>query len=141
MPVRFEQMRLLVIEDQPETRRMMRSMLMELGFAHVAEAENGRHGLDAVLNAVDPVDAVLCDWNLPLLNGVDVVRRMRQHHLKIPFLMVTGRADAHSVAEAKDAGVNAYIYKPFTMNQLEAKLRVLYCKTILTPSPIGRGTG
>lgn len=133
MTLQFERMRLLLIEDQPETRQMMRSMLMEMGFADVAEAENGRQGLDSILDSLQPVDAVVCDWNLPLLNGIDVLRRMRTNHITIPFMMVTGRADATSVAEAKDAGVNAYIHKPFTMNQLEAKLRVLHYKHHLLP--------
>lgn len=122
----FERMRVLLIEDQPETRQMLRSMLMEIGLADISEAEDGRKGLDTLLNAVDPVDAVVCDWNLPILSGVEVLRRLRNHHLYMPFMMVTGRADEPSVTEAIGAGVNAYIHKPFTMNQLEAKLRVLY---------------
>ncbi len=74
------------------------------------------------------VDLVLCDWNMPGMSGLDFLRQVRSVGLEIPFLMVTGRADKESVIEAKDAGVSAYIAKPFSQTQLEAKLRILVAR-------------
>ncbi len=121
-------MRLLIVEDQLEARSMLRNMLMELGVNQIFEASDGRDALNFLDSAMDLVDMVICDWNMPRMNGVELLRQLRTVNHDIPFLMITGRGDMQSVVEAKGSGVTAYIRKPFSPNQLEVKLRIIHHK-------------
>ena len=69
-------------------------------------------------SAFDFVNVIICDWNMPNMNGVEFLRQLRSVDAEIPFLMVTGRTDVNSVVEAKSSGVTAYISKPFSPQQL-----------------------
>src|SRR5262249_29512720 len=115
--------RLLLVDDQSSARVMARKMLKELGLSQVFEAPNGREAMKLLDGAGDMIDLIMCDWNMPEMTGLELLQQVRSLGLDIPFLMVTGRADMDSVMEAKGAGVSAYIAKPFSQLQLEAKLR------------------
>lgn len=116
--------RILLVEDQNDARAMMRTMLGELGITQIFEATDGREALRFMDSAFDFVDLVICDWNMPAMSGMDFLKQLRTVDPALPFLMVTGRSDMDSVVEAKSAGVNGYIKKPFSPAQLEVKLRV-----------------
>ena len=121
----IKDLKVLVVEDQKEARSMLRNMLHEMGVTQVFESADGREGLNFMDAAFDFVDIVLCDWNMPNMSGVEFLRQLRSVDPDMPFLMITGRSDIDSVTEAKASGVTAYIRKPFSAAQLEAKLRVL----------------
>lgn len=121
----FEDLKVLIVEDQSEARSMLRNMLLELGINQVFESSDGREALAFIDSAFDFVDLILCDWNMPKMNGVELLRQLRTVDPEVPFLMVTGRSDIDSVVEAKSSGVTAYISKPFSPQQLEAKLRII----------------
>lgn len=121
-------LKILLVEDQAEARAMLRNMLMELGITQIFEASNGREALSFLDSAFDFIDVVVCDWNMPSMTGVEVLRQLRSVDPAMPFLMVTGRSDIESVSEAKSCGVTAYIRKPFSPKQLEAKLRIIMYK-------------
>jgi DNA-binding response OmpR family regulator len=104
---------------------MLRKLLSELGITQIFEASDGREALGFMDDAFDFVNCVICDWNMPAMSGVDLLRQLRSVGNDTPFLMVTGRSDKESVVEAKGAGVSAYIRKPFSPQQLEAKLRIM----------------
>ncbi len=123
--VNFEDLKILIVEDQPEARAMLRNMLGELGVTQIFEAKDGREALDFVDSAFDFIDMIVCDWNMPGLSGVELLRQLRTVDPSMPFLMVTGRSDMESVVEAKSSGVTGYIRKPFSPVQLEAKLRII----------------
>ena len=121
-------MKILVVEDQSEARAMMRNMLMELGISQIFEAPDGHQALKFIDNAFDFVDLIICDWNMPTMTGVELLRQLRTVDAEMPFLMVTGRSDLESVVEAKSSGVTGYIRKPFSAKQLEAKLKIILYK-------------
>lgn len=121
----LDSLRVLIIEDQREVRQLLRSMLKELRIDQVFEAANGREGLRFLDDAPEMVDVVVCDWNMPGMSGIELLRQLRTVSADLPFVMITGRADRTSVLEAKAAGVNSYISKPFSLAQVEAKLRAL----------------
>lgn len=125
MKTDFQDLKILIVEDQPDARSMLRNMLAELGITQIFEAGNGREALRFMDSAFDFVNIVICDWNMPNLSGLDFLRQLRSADPSIPFLMVTGRNDMDSVVEAKTAGVTGYIRKPFSPAQLEVKLRVI----------------
>lgn len=127
-------LRVLIVEDQDDMRAMLRNMLMEIGTNQIFESRDGKEAMMFLEDAIDLIDVVVCDWNMPKASGVDVLKRLRKSNPDIPFLMVTGRTDKNSVIEARDMGVSAYIAKPFSSAQLEVKLRVLQQKKLAKAS-------
>ncbi|MDD9901762.1 MAG: response regulator [Alphaproteobacteria bacterium] len=121
----LESYRVLIIDDRFEARAMLKNMLMELGITQVFEAGDGKEGMQFVDSAMDFVDIIISDWNMPEMDGATLLRQIRSCDPDMPFLMVTGRGDIRSVSEAKSSGVSAYILKPYSLVQLEAKLRVV----------------
>ena len=128
MARKLEDTKVLLVEDQHESRALLRNMLIELGITQIFDAPDGRQALDFLDNAFDFIDIIICDWNMPHMTGVELLRQLRTVDPDMPFLMVTGRADMDSVVEAKSSGVTGYIRKPFSTTQLEAKLRILMLK-------------
>ncbi len=116
--------RVLIVEDQLEARTILRIMLGELGITQIYEATDGQQASDFMDAAGDMVDMIVCDWNMPNMSGMDLLKEMRDKGFKVPFLMVTGRGDMSSVVNARNEGVNGYIKKPFSPAQLEVKIRV-----------------
>lgn len=114
-------MRCLVVDDSPTMRRIVAAALKRIGVADVVEAGNGAEALERC----DPgLDLIITDWNMPVMGGLDFVRalRSRAELAKIPVLMVTTRGSPDDILKAAEAGVNAYILKPFTPNRLEEKI-------------------
>lgn len=120
-----EDLKILIVEDKKDARMIMRQMLGELGVTQIFEAQDGKEALEFMDAAFDFVDLIICDWNMPNMDGVEFLRQVRSVGIEIPFLMTTGRGDKSSVIEAKSSGVSGYICKPYSIAQLEVKLRVL----------------
>lgn len=121
----FSGLKILIIDDQEDARAMVKQMLLDIGVTQIFEASDGREGMQFMDIADDFVDIILCDWNMPGLNGLSLLQQLRSVDPDMPFLMVTGRGDMNSVAQAKGAGVSAYLLKPFSLLDLEAKLRIV----------------
>lgn len=121
----LEKLKVLIVEDQMEARSMLRAMLGSMGITQVFEAKDGRKALSFMDDAMDMIDMIICDWNMPEMDGVELLRQLRSVDTTTPFLMITGRCDKDSVAEAINGGVSGYIRKPFSPDQLEVKLRVM----------------
>ncbi len=124
----LEKLKILIVDDQPDMRSIVRGMLSDLGITQVFEASDGREAMSFTDAAMDMIDVVICDWNMPRMTGIDLLRQMRSVMPDMPFLMLTGRGDLDSVTEAKSSGVTAYIRKPFSPANLEVKLRVIKAK-------------
>lgn len=124
----LDKLKILIVDDQPDARAMVRGMLAEMGITQIFEANDGRQAMSFTDAAMDMIDVVICDWNMPKMTGIDLLRQMRTVMPDMPFLMLTGRGDLDSVAEAKSCGVTAYIRKPFSPANLEIKLRVIKSK-------------
>ena len=121
----LEDLKVLIVDDQQEARALLKDIVSELGVTQIFESKDGRQALEFIDTAFDFVDVIVCDWNMPFMNGVELLRQIRSVDPEIPFLMVTGRTDIDSVVEAKSSGVTAYIRKPFSSAQFEAKLRIV----------------
>jgi len=122
---KFSDIKVLIVDDQPEIRAMIREIMSDLGVKQIYEAPNGREALLFIDTDFDVVNFVICDWNMPSMSGVDFLRQVRTVYPDLPFLMLTGRRDKNSVVQAREAGVTAYICKPFSPGQLEEKMRIL----------------
>ncbi|MCC6352909.1 MAG: response regulator transcription factor [Verrucomicrobiae bacterium] len=111
----------LVIDDEVAIRRLLRAALQARGW-RVLEAENGNLGMSEV--ALGRPDAVVLDLGLPDMDGVDVVRRLRDWS-RIPILVVSVRDSAEEKVKALDAGADDYVSKPFNTEELLARLRAI----------------
>lgn len=120
----LSKLKVLIVEDQAESRAALVSILEELGVSEVFEADDGRHALEFMGRGGMKVDLVLSDWNMPVMSGVEFFRTMRAQGNATPFLMITGRGDHGSVMEARSIGIDGYIRKPFSPEQVEARLRI-----------------
>lgn len=118
----FAMLRVLVIEDDDSIRHMLCQMLRRLKITQLVEAENGEAGLQRVHEAVPAFDLVICDWNMPRLNGLEFMARAREHQAGLKILMVSGRNDLQSIVDAKRSGVAGYIVKPFSQQELKSKI-------------------
>ena len=125
----FHCLKILIVEDQPESRVLLRKMLEEMGVREVFEVDDGRSGLRIMGNGCQGVDIILCDWNMPMINGIEFLREVRAGGIQIPFIMITGRGDQNSVMEARRCGVDGFIRKPYISGQIEAKLRIILQRT------------
>lgn len=121
----LSQLSVLVVDDQTESRTLLRGILSELGVNQVYEAPDGKAGMQFIDSSFDFVDVILCDWNMPNMTGIEFLRQIRSTGSDMAFVMVTGRSDKASVVEAKSLGVNVYVRKPYSPTQIEAKLRVV----------------
>jgi two-component system chemotaxis response regulator CheY len=99
--------------------------LRELGF-EVREAANGREALEVMAAEQAAVRLVLADWNMPEMNGLELIRRLRQDpaFASLVVVMVTTETELDQMAAALDAGANEYVMKPFTREILVEKLRL-----------------
>jgi two-component system, chemotaxis family, chemotaxis protein CheY len=115
-------MRILVVDDFPTMRRIVRNLLKELGFSNVDEAEDGAAGL-AKLKA-GGFEFVVSDWNMPNMDGLTMLKEIRADASisNLPVLMVTAEAKKENIIAAAQAGANGYVVKPFTAATLDEKL-------------------
>ena len=119
------QTRLLVVDDCPSMRRSVSSLLGTFGFPLIDEAADGAEALELFQRV--RYDLVLTDWQMPRLNGIDLVRAIRQHHERsqTPVLVLTGHVTQARVVEAIEAGANGFVAKPFFAPSLCEKVLAL----------------
>ncbi|HKN18650.1 MAG TPA: chemotaxis response regulator CheY, partial [Dissulfurispiraceae bacterium] len=113
----------LVVDDFPTMRRIVKNLLKQLGFEHIDEAEDGAQALIRLRGG--NFGLVISDWNMPNMEGIELLRNVRKEPeplRDIPFLMVTAEAEKEKVIEAIKAGVDNYVVKPFTAEILKEKL-------------------
>lgn len=122
-------MNILVVDDFPTMRRIVRSLLKELGFSNIEEAEDGQEALGK-LRGGDSFDLIVSDWNMPNLDGLEMLKEIRADDgLKaLPVLMVTAEAKKENIIAAAKAGASGYVVKPFTAATLEEKLNKIFDK-------------
>ncbi|WP_404298344.1 chemotaxis response regulator CheY [Halomonas sp.] len=121
-------MSILVVDDFPTMRRIVRSLLKELGFTNVEEAEDGQDALSKL--RAGGFQFVVSDWNMPNLDGLEMLKQIRADDgLKhLPVLMVTAEAKKENIIAAAQAGASGYVVKPFTSATLEEKLNKIFEK-------------
>lgn len=118
----LESKHVLFVEDSPTMRRIIANSLQRLGFASIIEAENGVDALSKLEGK--QIDLVVTDWNMPEMNGAELVKTLRAmpEFLQTPIVMITTRGMKDDVMTAMKLGVNGYVIKPFTPDVLRTKL-------------------
>ncbi|MCX5947611.1 MAG: response regulator transcription factor [Cyanobacteria bacterium] len=118
--------RLLIVDDDPELRNFLVTELSVEGY-NCQEAATGQQALGQIRS--ESWDLVLLDWTLPDFNGVEVCRRMRQGGISTPVLMITARDEVRERVEALDSGADDYLTKPFSIEELLARVRARLRRT------------
>ena len=126
--------RLLIVDDDPELRHFLTTELKGEGY-DCNEAATGQQALGKIRN--ESWDLVLLDWTLPDFSGVEVCRRMRQGGIGTPVLMITARDEVRERVEALDSGADDYLTKPFSIEELLARVRARLRRSGLNESDDG----
>ncbi len=119
-------MNIMLVDDSRTIRKIQRRTLEQLGHTDIVDAEDGVQAL-AKFNEKAP-DLILIDWNMPNMNGIELVQKIRATNKAIPLIMCTTEAEKSRVLEAIKAGVNNYIVKPFTAESLGEKIEQTMAK-------------
>ena len=120
-------MKILVADDSSTMRRIIKNTLNRIGYEDILE---GNDGVEAwsLIDANPDTEIVLTDWNMPNMNGLELVKKIRadERFKKIPIVMITTEGGKAEVVTALKAGVNNYIVKPFTPAVLKQKLEAVF---------------
>ncbi len=131
--------KILIIDDFATMRKIIRTVLKDLGFTNLEEAADGSEAIEFLktkgADSITGYKLILCDWNMPDITGLEVVKFVKTNKdLKdIPVIMVTSEATKEHIVEAIQAGVNDYIVKPFTGEILIQKIESTFKKLAEQP--------
>ncbi len=118
--------KILTVDDMSTMRKIIRTILSQLGYNNVEEAGDGKEALFKL--KATKFDLVLLDWNMPQMDGITLLKEIRNDpQLKdVPVIMVTAEAKKENVLAAIQAGANNYIVKPFTPEVLKEKIEKVW---------------
>lgn len=120
-------MKILVVDDFPTMRRIVKTLMRQNGYTNFVEAEDGAQGLKMLAEQPD-IEFIVSDWNMPNMTGLEFLKAVRADakYKHLPFLMVTAEAEKENIIEAVKSGVSNYIVKPFTGATLQEKIAKIY---------------
>ena len=112
--------RVLVVDDAGSMRKVLVSIIKSLGINHIFEANNG----DSALNIINEkeLDVIICDWEMPKMNGLELFIEVQKKKNPPPFILVTSNAEMDKVKNAVEKGVKHYIIKPVKPETISKKL-------------------
>lgn len=121
--------KILIVDDFPTMRKIVRSVLKQLGYNNFVEAEDGKQGFETLKSDAE-IKFVVSDWNMPNMTGIEFLKAVRKEaaYKTLPFLMVTAEADKENIVEAVKSGVSQYIVKPFNATTMKEKLEKIFNK-------------
>ncbi len=120
--MKLHELTYLVVDDLELMRAVTVNQLRALGCEKIKTARNGAMGLDILRNS--KIDVVLCDWNMPVMSGLDLLKTVRSDPkmVKLPFLMITAEAERQRIEEVIQAGVSGLLVKPYNAGNLRTRL-------------------
>ena len=119
-------MKILLVDDSKTLRNIQKNTLKSLGYADVAEAATVAEALASIANGRP--DLMLVDWNMTKIDGISLIREVREKDQALPIIMVTTHAEKSRVMEAVKAGVTNFVVKPFTAEVLAEKINQTMAK-------------
>ncbi len=120
MRVDFAKLRFLIVDDSQFMRKVLKALLHGFGAREVLEAEDGATGLETFMT--HGPDIIILDWEMPILDGLEVTRMIRQPTTSVnpfaPIIMITGHSEKRRVTMAREAGVTEFLVKPISSKGL-----------------------
>ena len=119
-------LRVLLAEDEPMATKLAQGALKVMGITDLVSVKDGEQALAVLEHEQGQFQLIVSDWNMPKMSGLEFLRavRLRWPHMK--FVMLTGKASRDFVVAAARNGVDAYVVKPFSPNQLRRKIESLF---------------
>jgi len=120
-------LKFLVVDDDPDTRNLIKVLLRKSGFKNVTSVSDGEEAFRFVKQSLedgDPVELILADWNMPNLDGLELLKKIQDdpRFSNIPYIMVTADNDRDHVLEVLSTGVTDYMVKPIIVDVLVKKI-------------------
>jgi len=112
----------MLVDDSRTMRNIWKKVLGKMNETEITEAEDGAKGLLAV-EEHGPFDLILLDWNMPNMDGITMLKKVRGKNISTPVIMVTTEAEKPRIIEALKAGASNYMVKPFTPDALQSKIK------------------
>ena len=116
----------LVVDDEPAIVSMVQAVLGILGVTNVSTAADGREALDLVRSAEKPFDLVVCDWQMPNMDGLQFLEAFRADYPGTTFVMLTAKTDVQAFNSAKRSGATYFFMKPIDAGDLKSRLSSLF---------------
>jgi two-component system chemotaxis response regulator CheY len=117
-------MKVLLVDDSKMMRGILKKILTELGGVEFVEAGDGVQAMEVLAATSGGFQLILIDWNMPNMDGITLVGKIRTTDKATPLIMVTTEAEKTRIMEAIKAGVNNYVLKPFTPESLMEKVKL-----------------
>jgi two-component system chemotaxis response regulator CheY len=131
-PSQYAKRSVLVIDDHPFMREIVRNILRDIGFGRIATATDGAEALRLLGDGDGAVDVIVCDIDMEPMNGLDFLAELRCHKIEAlrvtPVIMLTSHAEPAKVLEAKNGGTDGYLLKPVSRASLEARVQFILAK-------------
>lgn len=116
----------MLAEDEPMATKLAMGALKVMGITDIVAVKDGEQALAVLEHEQGGFQLIVSDWNMPKLSGLDFLKQVRRRYPHMKFLMLTGNISKEFVIAAKQNGVDAYIGKPFSPNQLRRKVEALF---------------
>lgn len=130
----------LVIDDEYFMRRLLGTLLHDIGFPTVVTSEDGAEGLNRIESATHPIDIVICDLEMPLVNGFEFISMLRASreaaNPNIPVVIVTGHSEERHVHDAVNLGIHGFLVKPISRATLERRVRQALQSEAISPEQL-----
>jgi two-component system chemotaxis response regulator CheY len=125
--------RILIVDDMPSLRDLLRAYLRRLGYRNISEADDGKQAYQSLLAAQAsnaPFELVISDWNMPNMDGLEFLKLVRASpsFAKVPFILLTTESEKGKVIEAVMSHVSSYMVKPVEEEMLRDKLKKVWEK-------------
>lgn len=122
----FRGLNALVVEDVAAMRELLSELLRDLGFEDVVRCEDGAVALRTLEDTVHPIDIIVCDLEMPMINGIEFIQMLRKSPNRtinsIPIVIVTGHSERKNLLQAVRAGVHGFLVKPVSLAALEKRI-------------------
>lgn len=117
-----EEFSVLIVDDDIDMLRMLDTILRDAGATHIQRARNGRLAINDLRKNLHNYHLIISDWEMPEVNGLELLQQVRMRRPELPFIMLTGRSKKEEILAALEAKVTAYISKPFAPHELKKKI-------------------
>jgi len=115
--------KILVAEDDATSRKMIEMVLQRMNISGVVTVNDGQEAWKAIEASPARYHLIIADWNMPLMSGIELLKKIRNEGLRTPFIMITGNNSLDAAITAADTGATAFLPKPYTPDQLARRVR------------------
>lgn len=133
----IKKLRVLIIDDEPFMRQLIERILFEMEIENTTMAVDGVDGLSKFSETSNNFDLVICDLEMPNMNGFEFVKQLRQKKnlpsTNVPILIVTGHSGEDNVQDAVESGIHGYLVKPVSKTQLEKRIKAALSSPQIDP--------